>query len=66
MADPGKEIKLEDFNGDGKIDNKDRKILASLRRKAAMRARKNEAIRKNKKNVAKMLNSKSSKELNKK
>jgi len=64
MADPGKEIKLEDFNGDGKIDAKDRKILAELRRKAAIRRQKNAKIRKNKKNVANMLNAKSSKDLN--
>ena len=66
MNDPGKEIKLKDFNGDGKIDAEDKKILARLRRKAAIRKRKNAKITQNRKEVANMLNARSSKELNKK
>ena len=66
MNDPGKEIKLEDFNKDGKIDAEDKKILARLRRKAAIRKRKNAKITQNRKEVANMLNARSSKELNKK
>lgn len=53
-----KDIKIQDFNKDGVIDKKDYAILKRMRRNAQ--------IRKNKKNTATLLNSRSSTELRKK